>query len=98
MQSFGSNVCSYQFLSHRLFRSQDVGAWCFLFSPKGFSTGVEMTECELDKFLYRHSLSLRSIKDRFLLLWSNDMAVKEMKTRASCCYLALLAVSLYDHL
>ena len=69
MQSFGSNVCSYQFLSHRLFRSQDVGAWCFLFSPKGFLTGVEMTECELDKFLYRHSLSLRSIKDRFLLLW-----------------------------
>ena len=26
MQSFGSNFCSYQFLSHRLFRSRDVGA------------------------------------------------------------------------
>ena len=68
----------------------------FFFCLKGFSTGVEMTERELDEFLYCDLLPYPAAV--FPVFGSNDMTVNEMKTCASCCYLALLAVSVYDHL
>ena len=49
MQSFGSDFCSYQFFSHVCFIRGMLVHTTFFSSLWGFSTGVEMTERELDQ-------------------------------------------------